>query len=304
MSAGEDRAELDSLTSFLREIAAYPLLTREQEIALAKRVERGDMEARNRMVAANLRLVVSIAKRYRGRGLPLLDLIQEGAIGLMRAVDKFDWRRGYKFSTYATWWIHQAVQRGLDNRALPIRLPTHIAVRARKVGRAEQALAAASRRRPPPAEIAGLAGITRSQLDELRAAARVVDSLDRPVSEGESGSAPLGALLEDAVDDPLEEVARRLVAEAVDRGVERLPDPERRVIVLRYGLDGGDGLSAVQTRRRLGLSRHQLALLERRALRRLAREPALQNLREPAGSRGRPTAGAVAARIRRAFPDQ
>ncbi len=229
MSAGEGRAEVDSLTVFLRQIAAHPLLTREQEVALAKRVERGDLEARNLMTTANLRLVVSIAKRYRGRGLPLLDLIQEGSLGLLRAVDKFDWRRGYKFSTYATWWIHQAVQRGLDNSALPIRLPIHVSVRARKVDRVERELAAAGGGRPPArAEIASGAGLTPRQLGTVDAAARVVDSLDRPI--GGAHSSALGLLVPADDVDPYEEVERHLVADAVDAALERLPRRERRVI--------------------------------------------------------------------------
>ena len=281
MSAGEDRAELDSLALFLREIAAYPLLSRDEEVALAKRVERGDAAARNRMIVANLRLVVSIAKRYQGRGLPLLDLIQEGAVGLIRAVDKFDWRRGYKFSTYATWWIHQAEQRGLDNRAHLIRLPTHVAARARTVGRVEQILTATSRCPPDAAQVANAAGITTQQLSSLKGAAKVVESLDRSFDDGHA--LPAAVLHVSNEPDPFDVVERRLVARTVREAVQRLPRRERRVLEVRFGLDGGEALSATQTQRQLGLSRNELGSLERRALRRLAADPALRGLGEAAG---------------------
>src|SRR5919108_65922 len=180
-------ATADSLQLFLNEIAQFPLLTAAEEVELAKRIERGDSEAKERMINSNLRLVVSIAKKYQGHGLSLLDLIQEGIIGLIRAVEKFDWRRGYKFSTYATWWIRQAVQRGVGNKARTIRVPVHVLDRERKLARIERKLAARLGREPTDDELIAAAGITESELQQLREAARTVTSLDKPVGEDEGG---------------------------------------------------------------------------------------------------------------------
>jgi RNA polymerase primary sigma factor len=278
----EDAAgAVDSLQVFLQEIGRYALLTREQEVALMQQVERGDPEAKERIVNANLRLVVSIAKRYQSRGLPLLDLIQDGMLGLLHAVDKFDWRRGYKFSTYATWWITQAVQRGIDNRARLIRLPVHVTARARRLARAERELNGADAAVPPDeADVARAAALSVDQVRIVRGAAEVVDSLDRPV-RGEDTSA-LGSLLADDEPDPFAEVETRMLIEAVRVAVDGLPDAERDVIEVRYGLDGSAPLTLAETRRRLGLGRNEVARLERQALRRLAHEPVLVALHEAA----------------------
>src|SRR5438477_2148207 len=174
-------ATTDALQLFLNEAGRWPLLTAQEEVELAKRIERGDKEAKERMINSNLRLVVSIAKRYQGHGLSLLDLIQEGIIGLIRAVEKFDWRRGFKFSTYATWWIRQAVQRGVGNKAREIRVPVHVLDRERKMARAEQELHAKLGRPPTDEELAKAARISKKQLTQVREAARVVTSLDRPL---------------------------------------------------------------------------------------------------------------------------
>ncbi len=278
--SSEETAEaVDSLQVVLQEIGRYALLTREQEVALMKQVERGDSEAKERIINANLRLVVSIAKRYQSRGLPLLDLIQDGMLGLMHAVEKFDWRRGYKFSTYATWWITQAVQRGIDNRARLIRLPVHVTVRARRLARAERALSPNGRAAPED-EVARAAELSVDQMRNVREAAEVVDSLDRPV-RGEETSA-LGTLLADDEPDPFDEVETRMLVEAVRVAVDGLPEGERLVIEARYGLDGTEPLTLAETRRLLGLGRNEVARLERQALRRLAHEPVLVALHEAA----------------------
>jgi RNA polymerase primary sigma factor len=270
--------EVDSLRVFLREIGRYPLLTREEEVVLMQRVERGDGAAKQRMINANLRLVVSIAKRYQGRGLPLLDLIQEGVLGLMHAVDRFDWRRGNKFSTYATWWIQQAVRRGIDNRARMIRLPTHVCARAQRLARAEGELSrnGAHGRVPADEELAVAAGLSIRQVRDLRAAPQVVDSLDRPLDIEDAS--PLGALLPSEAPDPYEAVTAALLRDAVRRAVADLPERERTMIEARYGLVDGEPTSLEDARGRLGLSRTQAVRLEREALRRLAHEPSLAGL--------------------------
>ena len=275
----EEEAEgVDSLRRFLGEISRYPLLTSEQEVELMQRVERGDVEARDLIVNSNLRLVVSIAKRYQGHDVPLLDLIQDGILGLIRAADKFDWRRGNKFSTYATWWIRQAVQRGIDNRSRLIRLPTHVAARAQRVARVERR-GDWPGRAASDADIAHATGLSLRQLGDLRGAARVVDSLDRPLGEG---GPELGVALADDQPDPFEEVEARLTAATVRAAVEALPERERRLIEVRFGLVDDEAASMEEARRRLGMARGEAARLERQALLRLAREPHLLALHEAA----------------------
>jgi RNA polymerase primary sigma factor len=267
--------EVDSLRVFLREISRYTLLTREEEVALMQRVERGDTAAKQAMINSNLRLVVSIAKRYQNRGLPLLDLIQEGIFGLMHAVDRFDWRRGHKFSTYATWWIQQAVRRGIDNRARLIRLPTHVCARAQRLARAEGVLAR-NGSQPADEEIAAAAGLSLRQVRDLRAAPQVVDSLDRPLDVEDAS--PLGSLLPGEAPDPFDAVTASLLRDAVHSAVAALPERERAMIEVRYGLVDGEPTSLESARRQLGLSRTQAARLERDALRRLSHEPSILGL--------------------------
>src|SRR6476659_329310 len=197
-------ATTDALQLFLNEAGRWPLLTKEEEVALAKRVERGDAEAKERMINSNLRLVVSIAKRYQGHGLSLLDLIQEGIIGLIRAVEKFDWRKGFKFSTYATWWIRQAVQRGVANKSRTIRIPVHIVEREQKISRAERELLTTLNRQPTADEIAKKAGLPLKQVREVFQAARAVTSLDKPI--GSDNDAALGDLVAGTAAPPDEEV--------------------------------------------------------------------------------------------------
>ncbi len=273
-------ATTDALQLFLNEVARYPLLTAAQESELAKRVERGDREAKERMINSNLRLVVSIAKRYQGHDLPLLDLIQEGIFGLIRAVEKFDWRRGYKFSTYATWWIRQAVQRGVANKSRTIRVPVHVSERERRLARAEQELSTKLGRPPEDEELAAAAGLTLTQLREVRGAARAVTSLDRPV--GDEG-AQLGELIPAEGAEAVEELHVSLREEALRRAVEALPEPARSVVRLRFGLDGDEGpVSLDEIGRRLGMGRDRVRALETEALERLALERELQALSDAA----------------------
>ena len=262
-------ATTDALQLFMNEVGRYPLLTKEQEVELAKRVERGDLEAKEQMINSNLRLVISIAKRYQGHGLSLLDLVQEGIIGLIRAVEKFDWRKGFKFSTYATWWIRQAVQRGVANKSREIRVPVHIVEREQRMSRAERDLAPKLGRMPTDEEVAQAARITIDQVAEVRGAARAVTSLDKPIAE-ESGTTfkELVAGEEDEVD---EAVTINLAQEALHDALDELPDRERKVLKLRYGLNGErDPASLEEIGRQLGLTRERVRQIESNALERLA----------------------------------
>jgi RNA polymerase primary sigma factor len=270
----------DALQLFLREIGRYPLLTARQEVQLAKLVEHGDRAAKERMVSANLRLVVSIAKRYQGHGVPLLDLIQEGVLGLIRAVEKFDWRRGYKFSTYATWWIRQAVQRGIAGKGRTIRIPTHLVERERRLARAEQDLSAQLGRIPTDEELARAARVTVPELERIRGAARVITSLDRPI--GDDGETALAELLPGETAAPEEELHIELEQDALRRAVEALPEPERDIVRLRYGVGDGEPKNLREVAKTLGLSPGQVRTLEERALELLARERELQALRNAA----------------------
>jgi RNA polymerase primary sigma factor len=271
-------ATTDALQLFLNEMARYPLLTAQEEVELAKRIERGDKAAKDRMVNSNLRLVVSIAKKYQGHGLSLLDLIQEGIIGLIRAVEKFDWRRGYKFSTYATWWIRQAVQRGVANKARTIRMPVHIVDRERKIARAERDLLTKLGRAPTVEEIAKEAKLPLKQVREVHEAARSVTSLDRPV--GTEGETSLGELMAGDEAPPEEELEISLRQEALRRAIAELPDRERDVLKLRFGLNGDpDPQSLEAIGRMLGLTRERVRQIEAEALQRLAVSRELDALR-------------------------
>ncbi len=257
----------DALQLFLREASRHPLLTAAQEVALAKQIERGDPVAKQRMIQANLRLVVSIAKNYRNQGLPFLDLIQEGTLGLIRAVEKFDWRRGFKFSTYATWWIRQAVARALADKSRMIRMPVHVVERVHKLNRAERRLWTELGREPTLAEIAEEANITFEQAKEVRAAPRAT-SLDAPV--GEDDDAVLGDFVSGG--DPLPEdlVEVTLRSEAITAALRSLPKRHRDVIVLRYGLDESDPRTLGEIGVRLGITRERVRQIEVEALGRLA----------------------------------
>ena len=270
----------DALQLFLNEIRRYPLLTAAEEVDLAKRVERGDMEAKERMINSNLRLVVSLAKKYQGHDLPLLDLIQEGIFGLIRAVEKFDWRKGYKFSTYATFWIRQAIQRGVANKSRTIRIPVHIGQRERKIARVERELATKLGRPPSDEEIAAAVELPIEQVEEVRDAARTITSLDRPV--GEEGESSLGDLLPSEAPQPEDEVNVSLRKQTLRRALERLPERERDVVKLRYGINGDDPTPLRETGRRLGISPERVRQIESRALEHLARTRELEGMSEAA----------------------
>jgi RNA polymerase primary sigma factor len=260
----------DALELFLADVGRYALLTPAEEIELAKRIERGDLDAKQRMINANLRLVVSLARRYRGIGeLCLLDLIQEGIIGLIRATEKYDWRKGFRFSTYATLWIRQAIQRGLDDRGRTIRLPTNVAQRERKIGKLANELGASLGREPTLEELAEAAGMPPQDVLELREARRSVASLDVPV--GDDGEARLGELLPSPGPGPDEEVHLGLSEQIVRDTVAKLAPLEREIVKLRYGLDGDrEPLPLTQVGDRLGLPPHRVRQIEKRALEELA----------------------------------
>jgi RNA polymerase primary sigma factor len=270
----------DAMALFLQEVRRYPLLTREQEVELAKQIERGDLAAKEQLVNSNLRLVISNARKYQGHDLPLLDLIQEGILGLIRASEKFDWRKGYKFSTYATFWIRQALQRALDNRSRTIRIPVHLGQRERRIARVHRELAAQLGREPTDEELANAAELRVEDVREARETARVVTSLDRPVGEEEETS--LGALLPSSDRGPEEEVDISLREDALRRALEQLPEPERAVVRLRYGINGDDPTPLSETGRRLGLSQDAVRRLERKALTELAQSRELEALRPAA----------------------
>ena len=263
----------DALQLFLREAGRHPLLTAAQEVELAKRIERGDESAKQHMIQANLRLVVSIAKNYRNQGLPFLDLIQEGTLGLIRAVEKFDWRRGYKFSTYATWWIRQAVARALADKARMIRMPVHIVERVHKLNRAERLLWTELGREPTLAEIAFEANLPLEQAREVRAVPRAT-SLDAPVGEDED--AVLGDFVSGNDPAPDEVVEETIRSETIALALQSLPERHRDVIVLRYGLDEADPRTLGEIGRHLGITRERVRQIEVEALGRLA---SLQEMR-------------------------
>ena len=257
----------DALQLFLREAGRHPLLTAAQEVELAKRIERGDMTAKQRMIQSNLRLVVSIAKNYRNQGLPFLDLIQEGTLGLIRAVEKFDWRRGFKFSTYATWWIRQAVARALADKARMIRMPVHIVERLHKMNRAERHLWTLLGREPTLEEIAAEANLPLEQAREVRAAPRAT-SLDAPI--GDEEDAVVGDFV--AGDGPLPEelVEDSLRSQTLADSLSALPERHRWVLILRYGLDGEEPRTLEQIGKRLEITRERVRQIEVEALHRLA----------------------------------
>jgi RNA polymerase primary sigma factor len=258
----------DALQLFLREAGRHQLLTAPQEVELAKRIERGDMLAKQQMIQSNLRLVVSIAKNYRNQGLPFLDLIQEGTLGLIRAVEKFDWRRGFKFSTYATWWIRQAVARALADKARTIRMPVHIVERLQKMNRAERTLWTQLGREPTLEEIAEEASLPIHQALEVRAAARASTSLDQPV--GDTEDAVFGDFVAGEGPLPEEQVELSLRSQALKEALAALSDRERQVVVLRYGLTDAEPKTLEEIGRRLGLTRERVRQIELDSLKRLA----------------------------------
>ena len=253
LTPAEAPMSTDSLTLFMNAAGRYELLTAAEEVALAKRIERGDAAAKERMINSNLRLVVSIAKRYQGHGVSLGDLIQEGVIGLNRAVEKFDWRRGFKFSTYATWWIRQACQRAISNQSTTIRIPTHVHERRVKLARARQRLEAAGASSPTVEDLAEASGLEPQHVEEALGAVEASVSLNQPV--GSEGDAEYGELFADpAAADPVEEAADAMRRQAVHRALADLPERERRVLELRFGFDGeAASLEEIASRLELGV---------------------------------------------------
>jgi len=270
----------DSLQLFLNEARHYPLLTAAEEVELSQRIERGDLAAKDRMINSNLRLVVSVARKYQGQGLALGDLVQEGMLGLIRAVEKFDWRKGFKFSTYGTLWIQQAIQRGLQNSARTIRLPVHIEQRLRKIRGAQRKLTTQLGRDPEYWELAKATDIPADEIEDLLKADQSLSSLDQPV--GDDGDSSLGDLLPTDSEAPEAEAERgeseQLVAEALDA----LPEREREVVRLRFGVGGAEPTPLRETGRRLGMSAERVRQLEERALNQLAGSEALAGLRDAA----------------------
>jgi RNA polymerase primary sigma factor len=270
---------LDSLRLYLRAIGRVDLLTAAQEVELAKRIERGDMLAKRQMVEANLRLVVSIAKGYLGRGLSFLDLIQEGSLGLIRAVEKFDYRRGYKFSTYATWWIRQAVTRAIADKARTIRIPVHMVEKLNRVAHVERQLVQKLGREPEPAEIAEELRWPVSDVRDILRVAQLPVSLEKPV--GDEDESELGDFVaDDAVLEPFEEASEHLQKEGVRRALDALPDRERQVIELRYGLSGTEPLTLEEVGKAFGVTRERIRQIENNTLKKLKRLPEAQMLRE------------------------
>jgi RNA polymerase primary sigma factor len=260
----------DSITLFMNEAGRHRLLTAAEEVALAKRIERGDAAAKERMINSNLRLVVSIAKRYQGHGLPLGDLIQEGVIGLNRAVEKFDWRRGYKFSTYATWWIRQACQRAISNQSTTIRIPTHVHERRVRLNRARQRLEAANGTPATAEDLAKATGLELRHVEEALEAVEASTSLNQSIGSDDDGE--LGELFSDPTAlDPLEEADDSLQRDSVRRAVSNLPERERQLIALRFGLDG-EPHTLEEIGRELGIGRERVRQLERDALVKLEHE--------------------------------
>ena len=278
--AQADDVTTDSLQLFFNAARKYPLLTAVEEIELAKRIEKGDMSAKDRMINSNLRLVVSVARKYQGHGLSLGDLVQEGMLGLIRAAEKFDWRKGFKFSTYATLWIRQSIQRGLENSSRTIRLPVHIAQRERKINRTERELATRLGREPTEEEIAEAVELPVDQVIEIRKAARPLTSLDQPI--GEDGETSFGELITAEQPGVEDEVVQDAGTSAIQQAVMLLPERERDVVRLRFGLGGEEPTPLRETGRRLGISAERVRQIEEEALGRLAESGELAALHEAA----------------------
>jgi RNA polymerase primary sigma factor len=270
---------LDSLRLYLREIGKVPLLTADQEVALAKRIERGDMGAKKHMIEANLRLVVSIAKGYLGRGLSFLDLIQEGSLGLIRAVEKFDYRKGYKFSTYATWWIRQAVTRAIADKARTIRIPVHMVEKLNKVVHIERQLVQRLGREPRPEEIAEELEMTTEEVREILRMAQLPVSLEKPIGEEEESS--LGDFVPDEqAESPFDTASTSLRREDIELALSSLPERERKVIELRFGLSGEQPATLEEVGRAFGVTRERIRQIENNTLKKLESLPEAQALKD------------------------
>jgi RNA polymerase primary sigma factor len=270
----------EAVDQLLAHSRRYPLLTPAQEIDLAKRIERGDLHAKELLVNSNLRLVASNARRYQNQGLPLGDLVQEGMLGLIRASEKFDWRKGFRFSTYATLWIRQAIQRGLENSGRTIRLPVHVAQRSRKVGRVERELSVRLGREPTLEELAEETGLPIEQVEEVRHQRAALVSLDQQI--GEDGDTALGDLLPSDAEVPEETAWDNERERIVHEAISQLPETERKVLTLRFGTGREEPQTLTAIGKRLGFSAERASQLEQRALKKLAESPELAALREAA----------------------
>ena len=270
---------LDSLRLYLREIGKVPLLTADQEVYLAKRIERGDMVAKRQMIEANLRLVVSIAKSYLGRGLSFLDLIQEGSLGLIRAVEKFDYRKGYKFSTYATWWIRQAVTRAIADKARTIRIPVHMVEKLNKVVHIERQLVQRLGREPRPDEIAHELDMSTEEVREILRMAQHPVSLEKPIGEEEESE--LGDFVQDdQAESPFDTASLSLRREDIENALASLPERERKVIELRFGLNGEPPCTLEEVGRAFGVTRERIRQIENNTLKKLESLPEAQGLKD------------------------
>jgi RNA polymerase primary sigma factor len=269
----------DSLQLFLKDIGKVRLLTAAEEVELAKRIERGDLDAKQKMVESNLRLVVSIAKNYRNQGLPFLDLIQEGTLGLVRAAEKFDYRKGFKFSTYATWWIRQAIARALADKARTIRIPVHVVEKLNKIGRAERKLVTELGREPTPEEIADVTGIDPEEVDSIKRSAQAPVSLEKPVGDEEESE--FGQFIADEkAESPFDRAADLLTKEALKEALENLSYRERRVLELRYGLGGEHPRTLDEVGRTFNVTRERIRQIENQSLKKLQQLGEAQKLRE------------------------
>jgi RNA polymerase primary sigma factor len=271
----------DSLQLFLKDIGKVRLLTAQEEVDLAKRIERGDLDAKQKMVESNLRLVVSIAKNYRNQGLPFLDLIQEGTLGLVRAAEKFDYRKGFKFSTYATWWIRQAIARALADKARTIRIPVHVVEKLNKIGRAERKLVTELGREPTPEEIAEHTGIEPDEVESIKRSAQAPVSLEKPVGDEEESE--FGQFIADErAESPYERAAEILTKEALREALENLSYRERRVLELRYGLGGEHPRTLDEVGRTFNVTRERIRQIENQSLKKLQSLAEAQKLRDVA----------------------
>jgi RNA polymerase primary sigma factor len=269
----------DSLQLFINEAMRYPLLTAAEEVELAKRIERGDLTAKERLINSNLRLVIKFARRYQGFGLEMGDIVQEAMLGLIRATEKFDWRRGYKFSTYAVLWIKQSIQRGLDNTGRTVRIPAHVAQRERTVNRVSAELTTRFDREPTDREVARAAKLPLDEVMAIRDLTRVTASLDMPIGEGDT---TLGELHAGSTEDLEDEVLEREQERAVEAALARLPEKERLIVSARFGTGGRPARNLRDAAREAGVTQEQARRLEARALERLSADGSLDAWREAA----------------------
>jgi RNA polymerase primary sigma factor len=270
----------DAVRSYLKSIGRVRLLTKDDEVRLAKRVEANDMEAKNQLIEANLRLVVSIAKRYSGRGLTLLDLIQEGNLGLIRAVEKFDWRRGFKFSTYATWWIRQGITRALADQSRTIRIPVHMVERMNRVGRARRALIQKQNREPSPDEIAKEVDMTPSQVEDILELGREPVSLETPVGPADGETRLADFIEDDASEAPIEQVSSTMRQRDLETALRSLQWRERRVLELRYGLSSEEPMTLEAIGSEVGVTRERVRQIESKTLSKLKNSREAEKLKE------------------------